>query len=249
MSFFFGFELKEFENLKAGFGEFKLRKISDLFQLSTGLIQSRYHNRVAESNLSVRFLSLGDFDYDENRIKNEDELNILNRSKLKSESQTSSKKTEIPFDKVLRSTDYIINMRGEPKGFSMVEALNIVHDLNYVLANQFYILRPNKDIPYSIPYLHRLLDLVVIPELKRVYYQKKDELKEKKRKDSSDKISFNSFTMSDLSEISFNILVDVADQEKIIDKLNQLKALKLEAIENEKTFNDSFMKFSIVNPN
>jgi hypothetical protein len=168
---------------------------------------------------------------------------------LKSESQTSSKKTEIPFDKVLRSTDYIINMRGEPKGFSMVEALNIVHDLNYVLANQFYILRPNKDIPYSIPYLHRLLDLVVIPELKRVYYQKKDELKEKKRKDSSDKISFNSFTMSDLSEISFNILVDVADQEKIIDKLNQLKALKLEAIENEKTFNDSFMKFSIVNPN
>jgi hypothetical protein len=44
-------------------------------------------------------------------------------------------------------------------------------------------------------------------------------------------------------------LVDVADQEKIIDKLNQLKALKLEAIENEKTFNDSFMKFSIVNPN
>ncbi len=85
--------------------------------------------------------------------------------------------------------------------------------------------------------------------MKRVYYQKKDELKEKKRKDSSDKISFNSFTMSDLSEISFNILVDVADQEKIIDKLNQLKALKLEAIENEKTFNDSFMKFSIVNPN
>ena len=249
MSFFFGLEADEFSNIEAGFGEQRLRKISDLFQVSTGLIQSRYYDRVAESNSPVRFLSLGDFDYDENRIKNEEELNNLNKAKSNLDTVRPGKKTDIPFDKVLRSTDYVINMRGEPKGFSMVEALNIVHDKNYVLANQFYILRPNRDIPYSIPYLHQLLDLVVIPELKRVYYQKKKGLNDKKQKESNEKISFNSFTMSDLIEISFNILVEVRDQEKIIDKLTHLKALKLEAIENEKMFSESFQKFSISKSN
>lgn len=262
MSFFFGLEADFFSNIRSDFGEWRLRKVADLFQISTGLIQSRYHDQVAISHSPVRFLSLGAFDYDQNRIKNEDELINVSKTNPNLATNQSIKKSDIPFDKVLNSTDYIINMRGEPKGFSMVEALNIAPDLNYVCANQFYVLRPNKDIPYSIPYLHQLLDLVVIPILQDAYNVKKKEIQSKvievrernlaaegigKNEKESEKKSFNSFTMSELSEISMNVLVNVTDQEKIIEKLSELKALKLEAINNEKTFNESFQRFSIDN--
>lgn len=262
MSLDFGAEQVSFDNIKLSFGECRLRKVGDLFQVSTGLIQSRYTDRVAESNFPVCFLSLGAFDYDQNRIKNDDERNKLKMLKPKNHTNQTGKKSDIPYEKVLNLTDYIINMRGEPKGFSMVDALDIASDLNYVCANQFFVLRPNKDIPYSIPYLHQLLDLVVIPTLQKVYKSKKDEISLEVGKNkilnlnvkssgqelkASEKISFNSFTMSHLSEISMNVLVNLTDQEKIIEKLKVLKALKLEAINNEKTFNESFQKFSIDN--
>ncbi|WP_395768903.1 hypothetical protein [Aquirufa sp.] len=262
MFFFFGKEAEFFSKIQSDFCEWKLRKVKDLFQVSSGLIQSRYNDREAESNLPVRFLNLGAFDYEKNRIRNEDEMIKLNRIKQANSSDNNQNKIDIPNDKVLIPSDYIINMRGEPKGFSMVDILNIVPDQKYVLANQFFVLRPNKDIPYSIPYLHKLLDLVVIPELQRVYLSKKDEIKvlvdknkeknqaaakSNKSTKASEKISFNSFAMSDLSEINLNVIVNIADQEKIIEKFNEFKVLKLEAVKNEIEFNESFQQFSLVN--
>lgn len=83
--------------------------------------------------------------------------------------------TEVDPDEVLQPTDYLISMRGTPRGFSLLHAgiSDMPKDLQeeglcFAASNNFMLLRPHATGMYDIPFLHLMMD-VLISDLREVH--------------------------------------------------------------------------------
>ncbi len=226
----------------ANYGDTVVRKLEDLFDISTGVIESKYKQVISgnpdegkkeSEQKPVVFVRLGSLDHKNSIIKIDEDLKKYNDSYSK---DVITDGVEIPYTKVLRPNDYLINMRGLPKGFSMLKTFE--HDTlgYYVPNNQFVVLKPRVDLPYLDKYLHLILDLILMPFLELEYYKEKSHQKSP---------SFNSFKITKVVEFKIKLLKDIEDQKKVVENLLKCLGDLREAENKLKDETDAFAEFFI----
>lgn len=224
----------------ANYGDTVVRKLEDLFDISTGVIESKYklvisgnpvEGKKESEQKPVIFVRLGSLDHKNSIIKIDEDLKKYNDSYSK---DVITEGVEIPSTKVLRSNDYLINMRGLPKGFSMLKTFE--HDTlgYYVPNNQFVVLKPRVDLPYLDKYLHLILDLILMPFLELEYYKEKSNQKSP---------SFNSFKITKVVEFKIKLLKDIESQKKVVENLLKCLGDLREAENKLKDETDAFAEF------
>ena len=191
--------------------------LKDLFDISLGIIPDRkkYYSNDEEP---IYLLNLGAAIDDNSKksflnINRFEDLNRLNFNEVKknlfvSDDTSTAKKQYIPQSRILGPTDYIISIRGRPKGFSMLKSINET-EIKVAVTNHFIKLTPR--LPYqnmSIEYLHLLLDIIVEQFISEKFTEKKLEEENIGKKYSN----FNSFNVQSIRDTIITIPVSKQDQ-------------------------------------
>ena len=197
--------------------------IHDLFDVNLGLIEDRYLKLTKNDNEPIMFLRLSSFIDDETRksklyLNTYEKLNIIDMKAVISKHKEyeeknldNSKKGFIPDQKVLKDVDYLISLRGRPKGYSMLKSIkDNQHKL--VSSNHFIHIRPRQTQieEMYVPYLHLILDMLVEKKINADFEDKKvieDALNKKYS-------AYNSFRIQDLRDMEISIPRTKLEQKK-----------------------------------
>jgi hypothetical protein len=143
-------------------------KLDSLFDIFVGISESRFQEvtLVDGKESSVKLVRLVNANPISGRI-NFDHPKKLKAKDLTNDGGILEIKPFIPEDKLLKSSDYLVNIRNRPAGYSMLEywAENNVTNLadnpqiDHFLAasNQFIVFRPRDLVHYNVKYLHKLI--------------------------------------------------------------------------------------------
>jgi hypothetical protein len=169
----------------------------------------------------LRISSFIDDDFGKNKlvINPYSKRNILDLKSVESRYADLSENEEaenpaIPNHKLIRNTDYLITLRGRPKGFSMLKSIEPNHP-KLASSNHFIHIRPRQTQIESmhIPYLHLLLDILVEKKIYTIFEEKKKNEDTLGRKYSA----YNSFRIQDLRDMKISILKNIEDQKRVFD--------------------------------
>lgn len=198
-------------------------ELADLFDIQLGLIEDRYKKQTKDGK-SVYILNYKSFQNNDSTkaplfITRYDQYNILDFQKLIKAGISDSKKYEdndllkpvIPEKKLLTINDYLITIRGQPKGYSMFRSYNSkkfnADFPNIVATNHFVRLRPKVLLEMHIPYLHLILDSIVENQLRNLFEQKRLNLPAEKKYSV-----MNSFNIDELKSIPINLTKTATEQ-------------------------------------
>jgi len=198
-------------------------RLKDLFEINIGLIEDKFNKMTIESKEEVMFINLKAAEDDNRQISkltiiDYHTTNLIDYIELEKKNlpiKIDSSKLGVPDDRVLTSSDYLISIRGRPKGFSVSKSLD-PNKRKLVASHHFIQIRPmawTRNINMFVPYLHLLLDIILEVEVLQKFKDKKD-IEEIKGKKYS---VFNSFKVNDFREIKINITTDVKLQKETYD--------------------------------
>jgi hypothetical protein len=199
--------------------------LGDLFDVNMGIIEDRYQKMTKEGSdvyvLNLKSFTNNDSVKETQFINRYDQYNLLDFKKVLSTKGKSDKNSvtfledaEKPFiseKKLLTKNDYLITIRGQPKGYSILRSYENKEFKgrfpNIVATNHFVRLRPKIVLDMHIPYLHLLLDSIVENQLRNLFEQKKENLPKDKKYGV-----FNSFSVEELKEMQITFSRDVNQQ-------------------------------------
>jgi len=196
-------------------------RLRDLFEINIGLIEDKFNKMTIESKEEVMFINLKAAEDDNRQISkltliDYHTTNLIDYIELEKKNlpiKIDSSKLGVPDDRVLTSSDYLISIRGRPKGFSISKSLD-PNKRKLVASHHFIQIRPMALISKMyVPYLHLLLDIILEVEVFQKFKDKKEEEEIKGKKYSV----FNSFKVNDFREIKINITTDVQLQKETYD--------------------------------
>ena len=180
-------------------------RLRDLFEINIGLIEDKFNKMTIESKEEVMFINLKAAEDDNRQISkltliDYHTTNLIDYIELEKKNlpiKIDSSKLGVPDDRVLTSSDYLISIRGRPKGFSISKSLD-PNKRKLVASHHFIQIRPMALISHMyVPYLHLLLDIILEVEVLQKFKDKKEEEEIKGKKYSV----FNSFKVNDFREI------------------------------------------------
>lgn len=135
--------------------EHTLYCVSDFFEVSNGLLESRFHsNRMQKSSdgeINVKFIRASSIhhneeDWDDATIDLNKVLNYPSGYSDNPNDKKIGKKTEtIPEYFLLKAGDFLINTKGIPKLIRCTESL-FENNINLVATHHFHILKPRKNL-------------------------------------------------------------------------------------------------------
>ena len=198
-------------------------RLRDLFEINIGLIEDKFNKMTIESKEEVMFINLKAAEDDNRQISkltliDYHTTNLIDYIELEKKNlpiKIDSSKLGVPDDRVLTSSDYLISIRGRPKGFSVSKSLD-PNKRKLVASHHFIQIRPMaliKNMNMYVPYLHLLLDIILEVEVLQKFEDKKEEEEIKGKKYSA----FNSFKVNDFREIKIKISTDVKLQKETFD--------------------------------
>ena len=196
-------------------------RLRDLFEINIGLIEDKFNKMTIESKEEVMFINLKAAEDDNRQISkltliDYHTTNLIDYIELEKKNlpiKIDSSKLGVPDDRVLTSSDYLISIRGRPKGFSISKSLD-PNKRKLVASHHFIQIRPMALISHMhVPYLHLLLDIILEMEVHQKFEDKKEEEEINGKKYSA----FNSFKVNDFREIKINITTDVKLQNETYD--------------------------------
>ena len=102
-------------------------RLRDLFEINIGLIEDKFNKMTIESMEEVMFINLKAAEDDNRQISkltliDYHTTNLIDYIELEKKNlpiKIDSSKLGVPDDRVLTSSDYLISIRGRPKGFSI----------------------------------------------------------------------------------------------------------------------------------
>lgn len=161
-------------------------------------------------------------------------------------------------DEVLREDDYLLTMRGMPRGFScgrMGDMPQELRESKVLLAagNNFIRLRPNPEADCEPAFLHFLLDMLVAKLLNEYenlqispssleFLEGRNEPKEGESGVSSSRLQGSFIRVSDLKAMSVNIPYRREDRSRLFSEYNELLQAERRATENLKNFRRGFIQ-------
>ena len=196
-------------------------RLRDLFEINIGLIEDKFNKMTIESKEEVMFINLKAAEDDNRQISkltliDYHTTNLIDYIELEKKNlpiKIDSSKLGVPDDRVLTSSDYLISIRGRPKGFSVSKSLD-PNKRKLVASHHFIQIRPMALIShFHLPYLHLLLDIILEMEVHQKFEDKKEEEEINGKKYSA----FNSFKVNDFREIKIKITTDVKLQKETFD--------------------------------
>ena len=202
--------------------------LKDQFEIKIGLIEDNY-KKTTEAGEQVTFINLKASEdesslYDGSNVPYWERSNLINYNKLettnvKEQIKNKNEKTEvdkpyIPNERILTANDYVMSIRGRPKGFSLDRTLNKLdptEKVNLIASHHFVYIRPIDFIikmGMDVKYLHLLLDIILEIEI----LEKRLPLELKKKKNHN---LLEQFKVNEFREIKISITTNVNDQKKI----------------------------------
>ena len=208
--------------------------LDNLFDIRLGLIEDRYFHLTEDSKQPVYFITAKSFtnipnkkkvsrpSYNElHQLKNLDPtwtasildgtLQIENEKKDKGESgKNSLQKRYIKENRILKQHDFLISIRGEPIGYSL---LNIGELLEHKIVPSHYFVRlspryPNK---FNLEYLHLIMDQFTKHILGKVF----EDLEKTTKQQGKSYAAFNSFSVEELKNQKIKFHSQIEQQKKI----------------------------------
>lgn len=142
-------------------------KLDSLFDIFVGISESRFQEVTLLDGKEnpVKLVRLVNANPISGRI-NFDQLKKLKVKDVTSDGRIPEIKPFIPEDKLLKRSDYLVNIRNRPSGYSMLKyweennVANLVNpEIDHFLAasNQFIVFRPRDLVHYNVEYLHKLI--------------------------------------------------------------------------------------------
>jgi hypothetical protein len=199
--------------------------LGDLFDVNMGIIEDRYQKTTKDGSdvyvLNLKAFTNNDSVRASQFINRYDQYNLLDFKKvLKSREELVENADAVKLDqekpfisekKLLSKNDYLITIRGQPKGYSILRSFESKEFKGrfpkIVSTNHFVRLRPKVVLDMHVPYLHLLLDSIVENQLRNLFEQKKANLPTDKKYGV-----FNSFGVEELKEILIKFSRDVNQQ-------------------------------------
>ena len=214
-------------------------RLRDLFEINIGLIEDKFNKMTTESKEEVMFINLKASKDDNSQVSNltindYHTRNLIDYNELERKNLpiiNDSTKQGVPEDRVLTSSDYLISIRGRPKGFSLSKSLD-TNKRKLVASHHFIQIRPMALISHMhVPYLHLLIDIILEMEV----LEKFEEIKKEEEIKGKNYSVFNSFKVNDFRDIKINITTDVKLQQDTYDKfINQYNIFLNANLEFEK---------------
>lgn len=252
-------EKEELTSFGACFNDCSKWKISDLFDVTSGILEERYLdfyvNEVGVKQ-DVRFIRMDTIRENENTIKLpelrekiernlEEKAKIISDGKQYKTDRVKVVQKEIPLEKILKPNDYLISTRGNPRGISLSDYdFKLYSDIysNLVPTHHFIVLRPKAAIienkMISIQLLHLVLNLVVENVFKPNYAEKIEEIKKQKQAQAvknkniirrSAASFFASVKVDEVKERELNLPISPETQNAVFNKLKELEEEKRRA--------------------
>lgn len=212
--------------------------LENLFDIRLGLIEERFLHLTKETKKPVYFLTAKSFVNVPNKTREDvflrnslqqlnvfdpvlikkvqsGEMAILNYEKDKDEKgNLNEQKGYIKDSRVLQNHDFLISIRGEPKGYSLI-GLPEIGIYNFVPTNYFVRLSPRFPANFHMEYLHLIVDQFVKHKLVDRFQALEDRVTGKQKKTYA---SFNSFRIEELKLEIINYHSSIKQQMDIVDE-------------------------------
>ncbi|MFN6373922.1 MAG: hypothetical protein ACK4YD_02035 [Chitinophagia bacterium] len=217
----------------------KTDTLENLFDIRLGLIEDRYLHLTKEKQEPIYFITAKSFanvpekervkDYNDSKLIELRQVKTLLSSWikklengiLKAENDKKdrdemgnllSEKTYIKEKRLLEKEDFLIAIRGEPRGYSMFHLQDVFENYNIVYTHYFVRLRPRDNFGFDTEYIHLILEQLT-----------KRKLVEEFRKILADKglksyASFNSISIDRLRSTKIKYHPEKETQIKIIER-------------------------------
>ena len=249
-------DMEELSSFGSLFNDCSKWKISDLFDVGSGLLEERFLNYYINESGEKQEIGFIRMDFirgiddalelPEQRKKIERNLEEKSK-KIREDKPTKSERTkalqkEIPFEKILRRDDFLISTRGEPKGISLLDYEYTLYN-NLVPTHHFIVLRPKAALirsnMISIELLHMMLKLIVEKIFKENYEEKIKEIKKHKQEQVSENKNivrrsaasfFASVKVDEVKEKEICLPVSPIVQNLVLSKLKECEEEKRKAI-------------------
>jgi hypothetical protein len=252
-------EKEELSSFGACFNDCSKWKISDLFDVTSGILEERYldfYINEAGVKQEVNFIRMDTIRGNENTFKLpdgrekidsalEEKAKVISEDNPKKSNRVKVNQKEIPLEKILKPDDYLISTRGDPRGISLMNyESTLFSDIysNLVPTHHFIVLRPKaaiiKNKLISIQLLHLMLNLVVENVFKTNYAEKIEEIKKQKQAQAvknkniirrSAASFFASVKVDEIKERELNLPNSHETQYAVFNKLKELEEEKRRA--------------------
>ena len=211
--------------------------LDNLFDIRLGLIEERYLHLTKEKEEPVYFVTAKSFTNIPEKEKEENALKlielrqvktllkgwikaledgILKVSNDKKDRDESGKilthKTLIKENRLLNKEDFLISIRGEPRGYSMFHLEELLKEYNIVYTHYFVRLRPRQNYEFDTEYIHLVLEQLTKHQLVTAFQKILNE------KGSKSYASFNSISIDRLRSTKIKYHSDKNNQLKIVEK-------------------------------
>lgn len=199
---------------------------NDLFEMLTGVVDSKGALRTSEDHSDIAILRINSFTDEGALIEN-----IETGTDTNSASKSGAGKGDIILSantisesKIITRNDFIIYTRGLPKGFSALRFVKTEED-RFAASHHFIYLRPRLGlINIYVPYLHLMLELFVKKDLAEIYKQKAID-------NRSTQPAGNSISVKELKNLKITLLTGFDAQKKVVEKYERQKSEVKTALE------------------
>ena len=208
--------------------------LDNLFDIRLGLIEDRYLHLTSDKKEPVYFITAKSFTnvpntkdqltfvYNEwEQLKNLDpdwtkaieNGNMLKENQekdLDESGKISERKGYIKENRLLQQHDFLISIRGEPRGYSMLK-LDQLKRYNIVASHYFEKLTPRYPGKFNLEYLHIIMEQFAKHKLVDNFKY----LQKESRKKGKSYASFNSFSVEDLKDQKIEFHGQIEKQKEI----------------------------------
>ena len=210
--------------------------LDNLFDIRLGLIEDRYFHLTEDSKQPVYFITAKSFtnipnkkkvsrpSYNElHQLKTLDPtwiasiksgiLQIDNEKKDKGEpGKRSMQKRYIKENRILKQHDFLISIRGEPIGYSLLNMQRLL-EYNMVPSHYFVRLSPRYPNKFNLEYLHLIMDQFTKHILGEVF----EDLEKSTKQQGKSYAAFNSFSVEELKYQKIKYHSSIEEQNKLTD--------------------------------
>lgn len=192
--------------------------LENLFDIRLGLIEDRYLHLTKENKEPVYFITAKSFINVPNKKRDDIFLfnsleqlkkldphwtDLISNNELKKKNQEKDKddngnidekKSYIKETRLLKNHDFLISIRGEPNGYSLLHVAEI-KKYNFVPSHYFVRLSPRYPENFHMEYLHLIIEQFIKHRLVDRFEKVRDKTKENEKKSYA---VFNSFSIEEL---------------------------------------------------
>ena len=211
--------------------------LGNLFDIRLGLIEDRYLHLTKESKEHVYFITAKSFtdvpnkkrediflsnsldqlkrlDPEWTKLISNNELAKKNQEKdLDEKGNIDEKKNHIKESRFLKNHDFLISIRGEPNGYSLLNVTEI-KKYNFVPSHYFVRLSPRYPGNFHMEYLH----LIIEQFIKHRLVERFEDMRLKTKEKGKSYAAFNSFSIEELKEETLRYHSSIEQQKEITDE-------------------------------